>query len=683
MSFQKSIPYIGGKIDVAFNKADETPVKIMIYDDIGKDPWTGEGFTAKDVIAALSEVQPRNRALTIHVNSRGGDVNEGKAIRSVLQDWPGRIVNVIDGVAASTASWMIPADEVHARNHSQVFIHKSWAMVAGNANDFAKAVAMLNTTDDQIADIYASKTGKPRNEMLQLMADETLLTAAAAKDLGLVDKLIDGEAVHNFSALEIQSMKTKLAALNSAKISAPSQGADANKTKTTGPQMKDKYLALLNKWGVTIPENATEEQLFALVEAGKPAATVTANNIVPAPAATATATNPDVIELKNELAKIKNQRITAAFNELAKTRPQLAAIRETAVANCIADERFLEAYALYSETPTAINHGGRVQVGNEGIIDVVKNIKNVKERYKFRVANWAELNGAYLNPRNANTTDSALVTDMLLDGATTVLQNRLAPLSALSKEVAVDRVKPRATLQHRKITAGGTAQVNATSFEDTTNFVGTEDNVAIAVNQITSGGHITNAERQSGVTMDQWVQLKTAEISDKIMAAVAAVILEGSFTATPLVSAAAAFGAEETKTLWGQLKKSPIKNIILDGEYFARFIPATLENFNVFTAGIPGWDVVALNTVWTGATANTVGFACNPQAIVCGVGLPLRSDKAGLVSSESILNLPDLGISVAVYNWYSNITRNEWATYDIMFGAAANDTTAGILIKSA
>ena len=53
MSFQKSIPYIGGKIDVAFNKADETPAAIQIYDDIGKDPWTGEGFSAKDMAAAL------------------------------------------------------------------------------------------------------------------------------------------------------------------------------------------------------------------------------------------------------------------------------------------------------------------------------------------------------------------------------------------------------------------------------------------------------------------------------------------------------------------------------------------------------------------------------------------------------------------------------------------------------
>jgi len=700
----KAIPFIGGKIEITFNKEDATPVSLMIYDDIGKDPWTGEGFAAKDLASALSEVSNKKRELKIHINSRGGDVNEGKAIRSMLEDWEGKIVNIIDGVAASTASWMIPADETHARSHSQIFIHKSWAVVVGNADDMTKATEMLNITDGQIADIYAKKTGKPRDEMLALMAAETLLTGDAAKDLGLVDKVIDGKAVHNFSTAEISNMKQKLAALNSSKftaatgnedpskpktpitpqaanLSAPSQGAEEPKTQNPQNIMnKTEMLALLNKWGIQPPADATDEAIKTLVQNGPP--TVTANT-QPAPAANTVTANSELAAIKAQLKAEKDARITDKFNAIAATRPTVATNREAFLAKCLVDDSMLAVYSEFPETAAPLNSPrGRVQVGAENIIERANKIENVADRYKFRVANYAELNQAYLNPRNANTTDSALVTDMLLDGATTVLQNRLAPLRAFSKEVSIDRIKPKAVLQHRQITAGGTAQSNATSFEDTTNFVGTEANIPITIAQLTSGGHITNAERQNGVTMDQWVQIKTAEISDKIMAAVAAVILEGTYTATPVTSAAAAFGAEELKTLWGQLKKSPIKNVILDGEYYARFIPSTLENFNVFTVGIPGWDTVALNTVWTGATTNTVGFACNPQAIVCGIGLPLRSDKANLVSSESVLSLPDLGISVAVYNWYSNITRTEWATYDIMFGAAANDATAGVLIKS-
>jgi ATP-dependent Clp protease protease subunit len=115
---------------------------------------------------------------------------------------------------------------IGARNHSQIFIHKSWAMVMGNSDDMTKAVAMLNTTDEQIADIYASKTGRGREAMMKLMTDETLLTGQTALELGLVDKLIDGNPVHNFTEVEIQNMKGKLAAMNSLKLSAPTQGAD-------------------------------------------------------------------------------------------------------------------------------------------------------------------------------------------------------------------------------------------------------------------------------------------------------------------------------------------------------------------------------------------------------------------------------------------------------------------------
>ena len=47
------------------------------------------------------------------------------------------------------------------------------------------------------------------------------------------------------------------------------------------------------------------------------------------------------------------------------------------------------------------------------------------------------------------------------------------------------------------------------------------------------------------------------------------------------------------------------------------------------------------------------------------------------------MNLPDLGISVAVNDWYSNTTRNDWTTYDIQIGFSPLDGSAGVLIKSA
>lgn len=660
------------------NKADE-PAEILLYGEIGTG-WDGSSGVDAKAFANELEMVPRDKDIKLRIHSPGGSVFDGLAIFNLINARRDHVTAHVDGVALSAASFIaMAAKTVVMPKTARMMIHDAQGFAIGDSESMKEMAELLDRESDNIAAMYASKTGKPASKFRALMRDTTWLNGDEAKALGLADVVTDSGAVKN----DFDMSRFKNIAGEARNISAPSQGADKQplNQKTT---MKDTMIALLNKRGVQIPENATDEQLLELVSnSSKPPTTTTP------PPATANADTVTVNAL-NELAGIKAQlkserdaRVTNEFNAIAATRPHLSENRETFLNRCLADETILKDLKAFPETALPANGFRRVTVGNEGILDTVKNIKNANERYKFRIANWTELDAAYLNPRNANTTDAALVTDMLLDGATTILQNRLAPLRAFSKEVATDRVKPKAILQHRKITAGGTAQVNATSFEDTTNFVGTEENVAITINQITSGGHVTNAERQSGVKMSQWVDIKVAEFSDKIMAAVAAVILEGTYTATPLVSAAAAFGSEEMKTLWGQLKKSPIKNIILDGEYFARFIPSTLEQFNIFTVGIPGWDTVALNTNWTGATANTVGFACNPQAMVCGIGLPLRSERANLVSSESVLNLPDLGLSVAVYNWYSNITRNEWMTMDIMFGAAANDTTAGVLIKSA
>ncbi len=449
--------------------------------------------------------------------------------------------------------------------------------------------------------------------------------------------------------------------------------------------MRDTYIALLNEWGVKFEASATDADLKALVTAGKPQAKPAVD-----PAAA------ELARIRAQLDKQQRYAVALELDRLILDNKLTAAEREAEMTLCLADEtRIPNVLAKRTAVlPGASPILGQLAYGSEGAFDHVMKLKDARERYGHLRDNWDTLKAAGFRrpgagnfrqgmPQAANTTDSDLVTQMLVDGATTVLQNRLAPLRAFAKEFAPDPIKPLAVLQHRKITAGGTAQTNATNFEDTTNFIGTEVNTQITMAQITSGGHVTNAERQNGVTMAQWIDIKTAEIGDAIMATVAAVILEGTFTATPLVSSAIGFGGAELAKLWGQLKKSSIHNIILDGEYYAQFLPTDRFGFDVTEYRNRGWDNFLLNTKWTGATANTVGFACNPQAIVVGIGSPLRSIRADAVSSQTKLTLPGLGVTVDVNEWYSNITRNDWTTYDVMFGAASNDATAGVLIKSA
>lgn len=251
------------------NEADASePSEMLIYDDIGKDIWSGTGISAQDFATALNDL-PTDRDVNILVNSAGGDVWEGMTMRNSLLLWKnktGRKVNVIfTGIAASTASWAFStvADKVSAFTNSQVFVHEAMAFGGGYASDLRKQADRLDTTTNQIAEMYATYSGKSIKSFKDLMANESLMTAKEACDCGLVDEVIsDKQAVRNFTSLEINGMKNRLTAF---KNSVAQNDGEQQKNKT----MKKMIIAQLNKlgikdWeGVAITEATSDEHLEA------------------------------------------------------------------------------------------------------------------------------------------------------------------------------------------------------------------------------------------------------------------------------------------------------------------------------------------------------------------------------------------------------------------------------------
>src|ERR1043166_6396624 len=150
--FSKVTPFKNGKITVKFNRADEEPATIQIYEDIGEDPWSMQGFTAKDFSDALSDI-PRTKPIDLRLNSAGGNVWDGFAIKTLLDEWPAKKTASIDGMAASLASWLpMSVDEIRAPRHAQMFIHPAWGVTAGNASDHRRAAEDLEKTSGQIAE---------------------------------------------------------------------------------------------------------------------------------------------------------------------------------------------------------------------------------------------------------------------------------------------------------------------------------------------------------------------------------------------------------------------------------------------------------------------------------------------------------------------------------------------------
>ena len=265
----RCVNFQSGRIDVKFDKATEEPVEVVIYEQIGDDPFGGGGFTAKDFLEAVKDV-PNTRPLDLRINSAGGSVWEGMAIKTRLDEWKGKKTASIDGMAASVASWLpMSFDEIRAPRHAQMFIHPAWGLVMGNAEDMRRQADELDKTSGQIAEMYARRTGMTPDECLELMNEQTLMTGEEAMKLGFIDRLTEDPPISNFSETQVRNMKAKLLALSNCKTQKPKQGD--NQHNETGNIMNRKELeALLNKLGVKFNASDSDDKLKNLVLGWKP-----------------------------------------------------------------------------------------------------------------------------------------------------------------------------------------------------------------------------------------------------------------------------------------------------------------------------------------------------------------------------------------------------------------------------
>jgi len=159
--------------------------EIFIYDEIGMF-----GVTASDFIRELAEV--RANRITLRINSPGGDVFDGVAIYNSIKRHQAEVAVFIDGIAASAASFIAMAgDTITMMPHSQMMIHEAHGLVIGPADDMRKMADILDKSSDNIAGIYADRTGGTVEEWRARMRDESWFSDEEAVQLGLADG-IDG-----------------------------------------------------------------------------------------------------------------------------------------------------------------------------------------------------------------------------------------------------------------------------------------------------------------------------------------------------------------------------------------------------------------------------------------------------------------------------------------------------------
>jgi ATP-dependent protease ClpP protease subunit len=161
---------------------------IRMYGPI--DSWGGWwGISAKDVSAALEEIGNVSE-IRVRVNSPGGEVWEGMAILNMFRAHSAKVVAIVDGIAASAASFIVAGADVRVMSPgTQMMVHDASAFAAGDSATMEKAQRMLDSVSDSIASIYAEAAGGSAEDWRTVMREETWYTAAETVEAGLADRV--------------------------------------------------------------------------------------------------------------------------------------------------------------------------------------------------------------------------------------------------------------------------------------------------------------------------------------------------------------------------------------------------------------------------------------------------------------------------------------------------------------
>jgi ATP-dependent Clp endopeptidase proteolytic subunit ClpP len=227
--------------------------QVTIYDEIGLLGVSADGFM-RDLAEIRGDIE-------LHLNSPGGDVFDGIAIFNQLKQRPGNVAVVVDGLAASAASFIAQAASpgcLAMAPHSQMMIHDGFGMAIGNAADMREMAGLLDKASDNISRIYAGRTGKPAAYWRDRMRAETWLDDHEAVAEGLADYVVGQERPRNAWDLSVY-----LHPRNAAPVHAPMTGTHSHAGPGGEPEREHSHDGDADHGGVWDPDGDGDDDSSA------------------------------------------------------------------------------------------------------------------------------------------------------------------------------------------------------------------------------------------------------------------------------------------------------------------------------------------------------------------------------------------------------------------------------------
>ena len=171
-----------------------------IYSRLLKERIIFLGEEVNDVFASVIvaqllflEADDPDKDIQLYINSPGGSVTAGMAIYDTMQYIKCDVSTVCIGMAASMGAFLLSGGAKGKRfalPNAEIMIHQPLGGAQGQATEIQIAAEHILRTRKTLNSILAANTGKPLEVIQADTERDNFMSAAEAKEYGLIDEVI-------------------------------------------------------------------------------------------------------------------------------------------------------------------------------------------------------------------------------------------------------------------------------------------------------------------------------------------------------------------------------------------------------------------------------------------------------------------------------------------------------------
>jgi ATP-dependent Clp protease protease subunit len=172
-----------------------------IYSRLLKDSIIFLGTPIDDMMANLIvaqllflEAEDPERDINLYINSPGGSITAGMAIYDTIQFIRNDVTTICVGQCASMGALLLAAGTKGKRfalPHSRVLIHQPSGGASGQATDVRIMAEEILRMREMTSRILSNHTGQPFDQIEADVERDRIMSAAQAKEYGIIDEVIE------------------------------------------------------------------------------------------------------------------------------------------------------------------------------------------------------------------------------------------------------------------------------------------------------------------------------------------------------------------------------------------------------------------------------------------------------------------------------------------------------------